>query len=920
MEKSMKLIIAGLLFSSVSVAQVADSIQQYGRGISFNKIESTTAGATATADVLGHRTTTLGSNALFGLIPGLQVLQNAGTAWDNGATIYVRGIGTSNTATPLILIDGFERDIDNLVVQDIESVTVLKDAVALSLYGIRGANGVVLIQTKRGHAGKPEITLDYEFKIGTPTYKPKMADGYTYAQALNEGRVNDGLTPAYGDRELNAFKNQTYPEFYPNVDWWNEALRDHSYTNSVNFSMRGGGNVAKYFAQLNYVNDQGIFRPTEDNDGYSTQLKLSKLNFLTNLDVNLGKTTQLALGVRGSFSESNEPYNYDGVAGIFEALYQVPSGAMPMKTSHNLWGATTVYNNNPMALISGTGWQRGQTRNLYADMQLTQRLDFLTEGLSAGFRVGFDNEAEYVDSNVRDFGSESAIKGWDGAANKYTQLTSETALDFYDDIEDVVRHLNINAHVNYDRTWNEHKLNATLFYGMDKTTQRGRNNGRAFMDIVAQAHYTYKNRYLLDFALAGSAASVLDPDDRWGIFPSVGLGWVLSEESALKADWLNTLKLRASYGMAGRADYAVNLFRPSYGSGGSYLFKDTPSSVSGTRESRLAVNGLTYEKSHKLNVGIDFMAWNRLSLTIDGYYDHRTDILVSGAGTMSSVLGITAPQVNDGVINSFGVDVAANWNDRIGNVNYQLGGQFSFSRNKIIEMDEEYRPYDYLKRTGRPVSQIFGYEVEGIYQSQKEIDNREVKQYLSEVRPGDLKFKDQNGDKCIDAYDQVALGYNDVCPEIYYGFNVGAEYKGLGFLAYFQGVSNYSTVLSTASVYRPLISNNTISQYYYDNRWSESNPNGKFPRLTTTGSNNNYNTNSLWVADASYLKLRTLEVYYQLPENWIKSLHCLQKAKIFARGYDLFSLNKLDGISDPEAVGANHPLMRQFTFGVNLCF
>lgn len=916
----MKLIIAGLLFSSASVAQVADSIQQYGRGISFNKIESTTAGATATADVLEHRTSTLGSNALFGLIPGLQVLQNAGTAWDDGATVYVRGIGTSNTATPLILIDGFERDINNLVVKDIESVTVLKDAVALSLYGIRGANGVVLIQTKRGHAGKPEITLDYEFKVGTPVYKPKMADGYTYARALNEGRANDGLSPAYSERELNAFKNQTYPEFYPNVDWWNEALRDHSYSNNVNFSMRGGGSVAKYFAQLNYVNDQGIFRPTADNDGYSTQLKLSKLNFLTNLDVNLGKTTQLALGVRGSFSESNEPYNYDGASGIFEALYQVPSGAIPMKTSHNLWGATTVYDNNPMALISGTGWQRGQTRNLYADMQLTQRLDFLTEGLSAGFRVGFDNEAEYLDYNVRDFGSESAVKGWDGASDRYTVLTTESALEFYHDINNIVRHLNINAHVNYDRTWNDHKLNATLFYGMDKTTQRGQNNGRAFMDIAAQAHYTYKGRYLLDFALAGSASSILDPDNRWGIFPSVGAGWVLSEEAALKSDWLNLLKLRASYGLAGRADYAVNLFRPSFGGGGTYLFKDTPTAVSGTRESRLAVSGLTYEKSHKLNAGIDFMAWNRLSLTIDGYYDHRTDILVSGVGRMSSVLGITAPQVNDGVINSYGVDVAANWNDRIGNFSYQLGGQFSFSRNKIVEMDEEYRPYDYLKRTGRPVNQIFGYEVEGIYKNQAEIDNREVKQYLSEVRPGDLKFKDQNGDKRIDEYDQVALGYNDVCPEIYYGFNAGAEYKGLGFLAYFQGASNYSTVLNTASVYRPLVSNNTISQYYYDNRWSESTPDGKLPRLTTTGSNNNYNTNSLWVADASYLKLRTLEVYYQLPGSWLKGTHCLQQAKIFARGYDLFSLNKLEGVSDPEAVGANHPLMRQFTFGVNLRF
>ena len=266
------------------------------------------------------------------------------------------------------------------------------------------------------------------------------------------------------------------------------------------------------------------------------------------------------------------------------------------------------------------------------------------------------------------------------------------------------------------------------------------------------------------------------------------------------------------------------------------------------------------------------------------------------------------------------MDVAANWNDRIGNFSYQLGGQFSFSRNEIIEMNEEYRPYDYLKRTGRPVSQIFGYEVEGIYQNQQEIDSRQVKQYLSEVRPGDLKFKDQNGDNRIDEYDQVALGYNSVCPEIYYGFNVGAEYKGLGFLAYFQGASNYSAVLNTASVYRPLINNNSISQYYYDNRWSESTPNGKFPRLTTTGSNNNYNTNSLWVADASYMKLRTLEVYYQLPESWMKSLRCLKQAKIFARGYDLFSLNKLDGISDPESVGASHPLMRQFTFGVNLRF
>ena len=235
-------------------------------------------------------------------------------------------------------------------------------------------------------------------------------------------------------------------------------------------------------------------------------------------------------------------------------------------------------------------------------------------------------------------------------------------------------------------------------------------------------------------------------------------------------------------------------------------------------------------------------------------------------------------------------------------------------------MNEVYRPYDYLKRTGHSVGQYFGYEVEGIYKSQKEIDEREVKQVLDEVQPGDLKFKDQNGDKIIDAYDQVALGYSNICPEIYYGFNLGAEYKGFGFTALFQGVANYSQLLDTRSIYRPLVNNNTISQHYYDNRWTASNPDGKYPRLTYNGSKNNYNTNSMWVADASFLKLRTLEVYYQLPERWIKSLPGVSQARVFARGHDLFSIDKMDGVIDPELTGASHPLMSQYTFGVNLRF
>lgn len=919
MEKSIKLLITGLLFSSVSVAQVADSIQHYGRGISFSKKEATTAGGMATSEQLGHRTATIASNALFGLIPGLQVLQNAGNEWENGATLYIRGLGTTNGNSPLILIDGFERSIDNLAVQDIESVTVLKDAPSLALYGIRGANGVVYIKTKRGYVGKPVITLDYEFKMGTPRRLPKFADAYTYAQALNEGLRNDGSAPRYADRELDAFKNQTYPGFYPNVDWMDEGLRDHSYGNNVNFSLSGGGDMVQYFAQLNYLNDKGILQPTEDNEGYSTQFKYSKLNFLTNLNVKLSATSKVEMNMRGNFSEDNRPYTTTST--IFNGLYQVPAGAMPIKTLRGVWGATSIYGNNPIALISSTGYERGQSRNLYADVRFVQKLDFITEGLSATARVGFDNEARYWESNQRKFASEQAIMGWDGAKDQYKKLTNETALAFSSSIKDVARHFNFNAQVNYDKAWgSDHKLNATLLYAMDKISSRGQNVGRAYMDLVGQAHYSYKSRYLVDFSLSGSASSVLDPDNRWGIFPSIGAGWILSEENALKADWLDLLKIRASYGIAGRADYGVQLFRSSYGNGGSYFFGDTPTSIGGLKEARLGVGGLTYEKSHKLNVGFDFMAWKRLSVTIDGYYDHRTDILVDGGGAYSTILGISAPDVNNGIVNSYGVEVAANWNDRIGQVTYQLGGQFSFNRNEIKEMNEVYRPYEYQRRTGRSNKQFFGYEVEGIYKNQQEIDTRDVKQVLDNVQPGDLKFKDQNGDKVIDEYDQVALGYNNVCPEIYYGFNLGAEYKGFGFTALFQGTANYSQLLDTRSVYRPLVNNNTISQHYYDNRWTENNPDGKYPRLTYNGSKNNYNTNSLWVADASFVKLRTLEVYYQLPEKWMNSLPGVNQARVFARGHDLFSLDKMDGVVDPELVGVNHPLMSQYTFGVNLRF
>lgn len=931
MKNKVSFLLLSILASSATLfAQQSDvSVQteakketkiEYGRGISYDMKESTTATAVATEEQLSHRSSINPSNLLYGLIPGLQVLQNAGYAWEDNATLLVRGMGTTNTKSPLILVDGFERSINHISSDEIESVTVLKDAASTALYGIKGANGVILVTTKRGTQSKPEINFSYQFKMGIPQRLPDFVDGYSYAQALNEGLRNDGMPQRYSAAELQAFKDQSHPDVYPNVDWLGESLRNRSYGDHITFSARGGGQYIQYYAQLNYIDDRGILKPTESNDGYSTQFKYSRLNIRTNLDIKLSETTQVKLNLFGNFNEQNR--SSKTAANIFDALYQVPSGAFPVRTQNGIFGGTTQYANNPVAFISGTGYSRPQGRVMFADIDLNQRLDFITKDLSMNVKVALDNYGTYWGGETKNFAYQQAVHNWETGETSYNNLRNEGNLSYSSSVGTVSNHFNFETRLNYSHSWmnDKHKLHATLLYAMDKNKVKARNETTAFMDIVAQAHYVYNQRYLLDVALSGSASSVLNPDDRWGIFPSIGAGWVLSEEDFLKKDWLNLLKLRASYGISGRADYGANLYRGSFGGGNSYFFKaPNPASQDGMKEARLGVPGLTYEKSHKANLGIDFMGWNRLSVTADVFYDHRTDILVDATGGTSTVLGIDVPQMNSGIVDNYGVELAARWFDKIGDFSYQVGGTFSYAKNEIVEMSEQYRPYDYLKRTGRSLGQKFGYEVIGIYQSQEEIDNREVKQYLGEVRPGDLMFKDQNGDNRIDSYDQIPLGYNSSCPEIYYSFDLGAEYKGFGFYALFQGAGHYSAVLDVKSVYRPLVSNNTISTHYYNNRWTENTPNAKYPRLTSTGSTNNYNSNSLWLADASFLKLRTLEVYYQVPEKLLKNVRILSGLKVFARGHDLFSWDKIN-IMDPESVGANHPTMAQFSFGANLSF
>ena len=926
MKKNIFLLLTGMLASASvsaqgdnSAANQKEDILNLGRNVEYDVTEGTGAVGMVSSENISHRNSINPSNQLFGMIAGLQAMQNPGTAWEEGASFFVRGMNTMNNKSPLILVDGFERSLNDLATEEIESVSVLKDAVSTSIYGMRGANGVILITTKRGKIGKPEVNFSYTFNMATPNRLPEFVDGYRYAQSLNEALVNDGKEPRYNDLELEAFRSQTHPYFYPNVDWVDETLRDKTFGDNISFSARGGSEQVRYYTALNFQDSRGLLDHVNENDGYSTQHKFSKLNIRTNLDINFSKTTNLKINFLGKFDEHNRPGTTTD--DLFNAIYQVPAGAFPIKSDRGIWGGTVDYANNPVALISGRGYARSQRRALYADMQLNQQLDFILPGLSAGFKLAIDNSASYWDSNTKEFGYEHPTIDLLTEQKSYKPLRQEGNLGFSKKVGSTLTHFFIEGYGNYKHTWDKHALNASFTYSMDKTTVKGQNKGRSFIDVVAQAHYSYDNKYLVDFSMGSTASSVFQRGNQWGVFPSVGLGWIISKENFMAdAEWLDFLKVRTSYGITGRADYDLNLFKSLYDSDKGYNFGAALNGVGGKRLTQFGIENFTYEKSHMFNFGVDMKAFGKLSLTADAFYDHRTDILVDGDNTVSSILGVKPAKENAGIVNNYGVEATLAWDDQIEDFKYHLGGNFSFVRNEIKNMNEGYKTESYLYHTGNPLGQIYGYEVEGIYKSQEDIENRGIEQKLGPVKPGDLIYKDQNGDKVIDTYDQVALGYNSVCPEIYYSFDLGAEYKGVGIYAQFQGAGNYSMIRDTRSVYRPIVGNNTISEYYYKNRWhAENNPNGTLPRLTYEGSNNNHATNSLWVADASFLKLRTLELYYNVPTKFFNKFVPLSKFKLFARANDLFCIDNID-LQDPEAMGAVHPTMTQYSFGFNLTF
>lgn len=925
----------------IALSDKSGEVAEIGYSKSLSLDETTASISIISKEEISQRNARNIANALYGQGLGLTTLQNSGRYSDCTPTFYIRGLKTLTdySSTPLLLVDGIERDIDDISPEEVENVTVLKDAAAVALYGYKGTNGVINVVTKRGTYEESHVKVEYSHAFEYQPRRPEFANALTYAKAMNEALINDGGSEKYNEYELAAFESGEYPYYYPDVDWIEETFRDWGQTNDYSISFYGGSKMFRYYTLAKLNANKGFVKNYDSNPDYSTQEMFSRGSLRTNLDIDLTGSTKLKLNLLGVLNESKYPCTLTTLSkqtvttvDLWDCIYQLPAAAFPIQQENGLWGGTATWDGtlNPVALSQDAGYLKYHKRSLFTDVTLTQDFSVFVKGLSAEVRVAYDNAATYTEDHTRTYEYASyTVSSWndDGTPDvdnltEYTggsesSLGSTTVVTAYD------RVFNVAATAFYEREFNENnKLYAQLRWDYEYRNTRGIDATEYHQDASLFLHYGLKNRYFADFSLVASGFNRFAPDHKWAMSPTLSLAWIATQDLGSN-DILNFLKFRISGGIINSDNYATtDYWEQTYG-GGSYYSID--SAYSGVSTGSWALGQLatgdnsTHEKAAKFNFGIDAQLLGGLDVNIEAFYEHRYDIWVSTDGKYSSILGFTAPYENGGIVNSYGVEIGLDYTKSFGDITVNVGGKFTYNGNEIKEQYEELQAWDNLTTTGKRVGQIFGLKSIGFFKDQDDIDSSTT-QNFGTLYPGDIKYEDVNGDGQIDTDDYTAIGYNTIAPEIYYSFHVGAEWKGLGFNALFQGTGRYSAMLTTQSVYWPLIDDTTISNEYYENRWtSETADSAKYPRLTAQDNTNNFQYNTTWLEDRSFLKLRTVELYYKFPQSLLSKTKIMNEAKIYVRGHDLACFDKIE-IADPEAYGVGYPTSSSIVAGLSIEF
>ncbi len=904
------------------------------------------------------------TTTLAGRLAGVVAVQRTGEPGKDAADIWIRGISTPNTSSPLVLVDGVERSFNDIDPEDIESLTTLKDASATAVYGVRGANGVILIKTKPGKVGKPTVSADYYESFTRFTKMVDLADGITYMNAANEAMRNDGIATKYTEDQIRNTIAGKDPYLYPNVDWLKEIFNDWGHNRRVNVNVRGGSEKVAYYASVSYFNETGMTVTDKNIDTYDSKMKYSRYNFTTNLNIDVTPTTKVEIGAQGYLGEGNYPAISS--ADLYNAAMSISPVEYPKMFFVNgeayVPGTSTNNNfNNPYSQATRRGYDNLTKNQIYSNLRVTQNLDMLTKGLKLTAMYAFDvyneihvhqDRAEstynFLDTSVPyDMNGQPILQRIYEGSNvlSYKQETSGNKKTY------------LEASLNYDRTFNDdHRVSALFLFNQQSKLLYPKGTLEdaipyRMMGIAGRATYSWKDRYFAEFNIGYNGAENFSPKHRFGTFPAFGVGWVVSNEKFWQplSKAVSFLKIRYTDGKVGNSEVSDRRFMylDQMKENGDYGYKFGPNGTkwAGYETVNMAVD-LIWEESRKQDLGIDLKLFNDdLSIVFDLFKERRENILLKREHSMPSFLGYntSAPYGNIGIIENKGFDGTIEYNKRI-NKDWviALRGNVTFNKDKWIQGELPEQKYEWMNQYGRNINGAKGYVAEGLF-TQAEIDdmarweslsaaNKAItpKPFASQfgtVKAGDIKYKDLNNDGQIDAYDQTYISRGDV-PTTVYGFGFTVGWKDLSVGMMFQGVAGAERVLNGSSI-NPFNGGGGSGNLYsnIDDRWTEENPdqNAFYPRLSygseTTSSINNFQKSTWWVRNMNFLRLKTLQLSYNLPKPWVNKVH-LKNAAVYVMGTNLFTLSRFK-LWDPELNtdnGASYPNTTSYSVGINFTF
>ena len=891
-----------------------------GYGVEQSEFLTTAAATTITAEELRRTSAISLADALYGKILGLNAYQNTGFKGeeDRGATFNIRGVQTTGEKDILILVDGVERPIDRLSVEEVESVTVLKDAAAVALYGHEAINGVLLVKTKHGTKdGK------YHFKVGAShkfQFNPQSADmvsAYDYANALNKARLNDGLGAKYTEAELQKFQNGSDPFVYPNVNWKDEVFKNTAHESNAYLSFYGGTEKVQYYAQLDYTDARGLYKNPDQGD-FNSQLKYSKANIRANIDFEVSKTTRISANILGILMETNGVPNINSNDAWWH-LYKVPAIAFPVKTAGGVWGGSQDYgNNNLLAKSQGAGFMKTHQRQIWANMTLEQDLDVITKGLKFYVGASYDNSSITYETRTKGY-----QYGWNyydatGAMKETVMGTVEDKLQFNYWVDSQWRIATFNAGFKYALQLNNgDNLAANANYNVKGDIRDGQSNTFYRTNWQLALHYDHANRFMADVVLAANGSNRSYPA-KWAFSPTLGLGYIYFNNPESK--FFNYGKVRLSGGIQ-HTDYvpAAGLWLARWNNGhGNFWFGQNFQSSWGAFLTQFPTEDFAQEAAYKVNIGTDLRIANQLDVTLDLFYQQRRNILVSAGSLNSAVVGIQSSYNDKGRVASYGMELGLRYAKTFQNgLNLNAGASFSTVRSEILEWIEA-PAYPNLSVVDGPADSERGLIALGFFQSQEEIDNSPVQQF-GQTKVGDIKYKDVNEDGVINENDFVAQDYGNTFPSLNYAFSLGAEYKGFGINATFQGAAHQVKNLRYVDgVWGALSDNRNLSQEYYNNCFDIAGAGASYPRLSTENVANNAQNSTIWYRNASWLKLRDCEIYYKLPAKLIEPLK-ISSTKIFVQGQNLLSFSSIDAV-DAENLNTGYPVMKAVNIGLSVEF